>query len=74
MKAKNFDQQFDDGADIMASLDLSKARRVLQEHNRVSVPFSGESDDGQMSSNKGHWARVVFPCSGNLADKKSHFF
>ncbi|WP_291932149.1 CopG family transcriptional regulator [Limnohabitans sp.] len=39
MKAKKFEQQFDDGADITASLDLSKARRVLQEHKRVNVDF-----------------------------------
>ena len=39
MKAKKFEQQFDDGADITASLDLSKARRVLQEQKRVNVDF-----------------------------------
>ena len=39
IKAKKFEQQFDDGADITASLDLSKARRVLQEHKRVNVDF-----------------------------------
>jgi hypothetical protein len=30
MKAKKFEQQFDEGIDVMASLDLSKARRVMQ--------------------------------------------
>ena len=39
MKAKKFEQAIDDGADITASLDLSKARRVLQEHKRVNVDF-----------------------------------
>jgi len=39
MKAKKFDQQFEDGADITASLDLSKARRVQQAHKRVNVDF-----------------------------------
>ncbi len=39
MKAKKFEQQFDDGADMMASLDLSKARRVLQDQKRVNVDF-----------------------------------
>jgi hypothetical protein len=39
MKAKKFDQQFDDGADITASLDLSKARRVQQAQKRVNVDF-----------------------------------
>jgi hypothetical protein len=39
MKAKKFDQQFDDGADITASLDLSKAKRVQQAQKRVNVDF-----------------------------------
>ena len=39
MKAKKFEQQFDDGADITASLDLSKAKRVLQAQKRVNVDF-----------------------------------
>lgn len=39
MKAKKFEQQFDDGDDITASLDVSKARRVLQKQKRVNVDF-----------------------------------
>jgi hypothetical protein len=39
MKAKEFEQQFDDGADVTASLDLSKAKRLLQEQKRVNVDF-----------------------------------
>ncbi len=39
MKAKKFERQFDDGVDITASLDLSKAKRVLQEQKRVNVDF-----------------------------------
>lgn len=39
MKAKKFEQQFDEGFDITASLDLSKAKRVLQEQKRVNVDF-----------------------------------
>ena len=39
MKAKKFDQQFDKGIDITASLDLAKSRRVLQEQKRVNVDF-----------------------------------
>lgn len=39
MKAKKFEQQFDDGVELTASLDLSKARRVLQEQKRVNVDF-----------------------------------
>ncbi len=39
MKAKKFDQQFDDGADITESLDLSKAKRATQTQRRVNVDF-----------------------------------
>ena len=39
MKAKQFEQQFDDGVDLVAALDLSKAKRVLQEQRRVNVDF-----------------------------------
>lgn len=39
MKAKKFEQQFDEGIDITASLDLSKAKRLLQEQKRVNVDF-----------------------------------
>jgi hypothetical protein len=31
MNAKKFEQAFDDGVDITASLDLSKAKRVQQD-------------------------------------------
>ena len=39
MKAKKFEQQFDESLDITASLDLSKAKRVLQAQKRVNVDF-----------------------------------
>jgi len=39
MKAKDFDQQFEDGTDITSSLDLSKAKCVLQNQKRVNVDF-----------------------------------
>lgn len=39
MKAKDFEKRFDEGIDITASLDLSKAKRVLQEQKRVNVDF-----------------------------------
>jgi hypothetical protein len=39
MKAKTFDEQFDEDVDLTASLDLSKARRVQQEQRRVNVDF-----------------------------------
>ena len=39
MNAKKFEQQFDEGVDLSASLDLSKARRVLQAQKRVNVDF-----------------------------------
>ena len=39
MKAKDFEKKFDENDDITASLDLSKAKRVLQEQKRVNVDF-----------------------------------
>jgi hypothetical protein len=39
MKTKDFDDAFDDGIDITAHLDLSKAKRVLQAQKRVNVDF-----------------------------------
>jgi len=39
MKAKDFEQRFDEGTDLTDSLDLSKVRRVLQEQKRVNVDF-----------------------------------
>ena len=39
MKAKNFEKQFDEGVDITGALNLSKAKRVLQEQKRVNVDF-----------------------------------
>lgn len=39
MKAKNFEKQFDEDVDITSSLDISKAKRVLQVQKRVNVDF-----------------------------------
>ena len=39
MKAKNFDNKFDEGVDITEHLDLSKARRPRYEQRRVNVDF-----------------------------------
>ncbi len=39
MKAEEFDKAFDEGGDITPNLDLSKARRIQQEHKRVNVDF-----------------------------------
>ncbi len=39
MKADQFERQFDEGVDITANLDLSKAKRVLQAQKRVNVDF-----------------------------------
>ena len=39
MKAKDFEQQFNEDIDITASLNLSKAKRVLLEQKRVNVDF-----------------------------------
>ena len=39
MKAKKFDSDFDGGKDVTGSLDVSKARRPLQQQKRVNVDF-----------------------------------
>ena len=39
MKASEFERKFDDGADIIGDLDLSRARRPGQEQRRVNVDF-----------------------------------
>ena len=39
MKAKKFDSDFDRGKDVSHALDVSKARRPLQEQKRVNVDF-----------------------------------
>jgi len=39
MKAREFDNKFDEGADISRHLDISKARRPEQEQKRVNVDF-----------------------------------
>jgi len=39
MKAKDLDKKFDAGEDITSYLDLSKARRPVQEQRRVNVDF-----------------------------------
>ena len=39
MKAKKLDTDFDSDKDVTASLDLTKAKRPLQEQKRVNVDF-----------------------------------
>ncbi|HEX6710958.1 MAG TPA: hypothetical protein VF068_11570 [Rubrobacter sp.] len=39
MKASEFDRKFDEGQDVTADLDLSRARRPAQEQRRVNVDF-----------------------------------
>jgi len=39
MKAKDFEQQFEEYVDITAALDLSKATHVMQAQKRVNVDF-----------------------------------
>jgi hypothetical protein len=39
MKAKKFDQAFDEGLDITSNLNLRKAKRVQQAPKRVNVDF-----------------------------------
>jgi hypothetical protein len=39
MKARKFDAVFDASKDVTSALDLSRARRPLQEQKRVNVDF-----------------------------------
>jgi hypothetical protein len=39
MKAKELDKKFDNGEDILDFLDLSKAKRAMQDQKRVNVDF-----------------------------------
>jgi hypothetical protein len=39
MKASEFDKNFDEGGDIQNVLDLSKAKRSMQDQKRVNVDF-----------------------------------
>ncbi|HVN22844.1 MAG TPA: hypothetical protein VMT71_02655 [Syntrophorhabdales bacterium] len=39
MKTKEFDKKFDEGEDVSRYLDISKARRPVQEQKRVNVDF-----------------------------------
>ena len=39
MKAKEFEQMFDEGGDISSCLDTTKSRRPEQEQKRVNVDF-----------------------------------
>jgi len=39
MKAEDFDRKFDQGKDVTADLDLSRARRPGQDARRVNVDF-----------------------------------
>ena len=39
MKAEEFDKRFDEGEDVSQYLDISKAKRPIQEQKRVNVDF-----------------------------------
>lgn len=39
MKANEFDEKFDAGDDILIALDLSQAKKVMQNQKRVNVDF-----------------------------------
>ena len=39
MKAEEFDKKFDEGEDISQYLDISQAKRPVQEQKRVNVDF-----------------------------------
>lgn len=46
MKAHELDEKFDNGEDVSAYFDLSKARRPNQEARRVNVDFPAWVVDG----------------------------
>jgi hypothetical protein len=39
MKAKTFDNKFDDGDEILDVVDMTKAKRPMKEQKRVNVDF-----------------------------------
>ena len=39
MKAEEFDKRFDEGEDVSQYLDISQAKRPVQEQKRVNVDF-----------------------------------
>ena len=39
MKANEFDKQFDNGAEKISALNLSKAKRLMLDQKRVNVDF-----------------------------------
>jgi len=39
MKAKEFDEKFDEGSSVIDALDLSKSQRSMQKQKRVNVDF-----------------------------------
>lgn len=39
MKVEEFDKKFDEGEDVSQVLDISKARRPVQDQKRVNVDF-----------------------------------
>ena len=72
MKAKAFEKQFDQNVDLTASLDLSRAKRVLQTQKRVNVDFPTwmiESLDREASKLGVTRQSIIKVCS--LSDSKS---
>ncbi len=39
MKASEFNQQFDEGESVLEMLDLSQAKRVMQEQTSIKIDF-----------------------------------
>ena len=39
MKVKDLDEMFDNGEDIIEHIDLSKAKRIKQKHEKIDVEF-----------------------------------
>lgn len=39
MKAKAFGEKFDDGGNVLDAVDITKAKRTMQDQKRVNVDF-----------------------------------
>lgn len=58
MKAKNFEENFESGDEILQHLDLSKAKRPMQKQKRINVDIPEWMVD---SLDRGHLENDDFP-------------
>lgn len=70
MKAEKFEQDFDAGVDLTASLDLSKAKRVLQEQKRVNVPLVNQNEDFPAQNGPDSLLKQDYPFDSRSASRE----